>query len=90
MPNQNLRKANQRYVMFYMESPANDNFPYGKFDKFFNWTMTYRRDSDFHRPYGWVAPKSWAWHYPASGNQSIDWSQYPMKDTIPNNLSGKN
>ena len=54
LPNQKRRKPNQRYVMFLMESPLNDNFPYEKFGKFFNWTMTFRRDSDFYRPYGWI------------------------------------
>ena len=33
-----------RYVMFTLESPENDDFPYNQFDDFFNWTMTYRLD----------------------------------------------
>ena len=41
--NQLLFKFN-RYVMFTLESPENDDFPYNKFDDFFNWTMTYRLD----------------------------------------------
>ena len=47
----------QVYVMFLMESPLNSpNFPYKKFGGVFNRTMTYRRDSDFESPYGWVRP----------------------------------
>ena len=56
LPNQRKRKPNQRYVMFLMESPKNDGFPYEKFNNFFNWTMTFRLDSDFPNPYGWVEP----------------------------------
>ena len=37
-----------RYVMFTLESPANDEFPYNSFDDFFNWTMTYRMDRYFN------------------------------------------
>ena len=94
LPNPRRRKPNQFYGMFLMESPLNDNFPYEKFGDYFNWTMTYRRDSDFHRPYGWVAPKDWKWHYAASGNSSIDWSKYPMptssiSQTISKNVTNK-
>jgi len=54
-PKQSLRLPHQIYVMFSMETPLNADFPYRKFDDFFNWTMTYRRDSDIVAPYGWVA-----------------------------------
>lgn len=30
--------------MFTLESPANDDFQYGSFGGFFNWTMTYSLD----------------------------------------------
>ena len=44
--------------MFMLESAS---YPFG-FDSsewcgFFNWTMTYRRDSDFPLPYGKILPK---------------------------------
>ena len=74
LPNQHHRKSNQLYVMFQMESPNYDGFPYQKFKNFFNWTMTYRRDSDFYRPYGWIAPKHWNWHYPPV--IPVDWKLY--------------
>ena len=37
LPNQKLRKTNQRYIMFYLESPINSNFTYETFGNFFNW-----------------------------------------------------
>ena len=35
-----IRKPHQRYVMFYMESPSHNSFPFNEFNNFFNWTMT--------------------------------------------------
>ena len=35
LPNKTKRKPNQRYIMFLMESPKNDGFPYKKFAKYF-------------------------------------------------------
>ncbi len=47
-----LNLSGQRYVMFLLESPITVGAKgHDKFDNFFNWTMTYRRDSDFCRPY---------------------------------------
>ena len=76
LPNKKKRKPNQRYVMFLMESPKNDGFPYPKFANYFNWTMTFRRDSDFHRPYGWVQPKDYQGLYAPSGDVNTDWSTF--------------
>ena len=73
-PNQYHRKSSQRYVMFLMEGPLNEWFPFEKYKNFFNWTMTYRRDSDFYTPYGWIAPKHWEWHYPPV--EPVNWKQY--------------
>ncbi|KAL3219564.1 hypothetical protein MRX96_030322 [Rhipicephalus microplus] len=52
------RLAWQRWVFFLMESPphtgfADFNFTYAMF----NWTMTYRRDSDVYLPYGRITPR---------------------------------
>lgn len=44
------RLSHQRYVYFSMESPLNRPAKDG-FDGFFNWTMTYRSDSDIMTPY---------------------------------------
>ena len=46
------RSLGQRYIYFLLESPAHDNLDYSRFSDFFNWTMTYRRDSDIFAPYG--------------------------------------
>jgi len=81
IPNQKKRLAHQRYVMFMVESSTHDHLEYHKFPHFFNWTMTFRRDSDFYRPYGWIAPLSWHWHYPPA--KPIDWKKY-SKDTAYN------
>ena len=37
LPNQKLRKTDQRYIMFFLESPINSNFTYETFGNFFNW-----------------------------------------------------
>ena len=41
--------------------------------------MTYRRDSDFYTPYGWIAPKDWEWHYPPV--EPINWKEYMTPGT---------
>ena len=46
------RSLHQRYIFFLLESPVNDNLDYSRFAGFFNWTMTYRRDSDIVAAYG--------------------------------------
>lgn len=56
----NWRQPHQRLVFFMMESPAFliHNFQNATYSNFFNWTMTYRWDSDIPRPYGWFSPKA--------------------------------
>ena len=49
------RCLEQRWVFYTKESPGNmPLFP--SLNNFFNWTATYRRDSDFFVPYGSYAP----------------------------------
>ena len=80
------RNPRQNYIMFIEESPVMDSYPamevlgfesppYKKLANFFNWTMSYRRDSDFVIPYGWIAPKNWSSekHVPI---QKLSWSIY--------------
>ena len=43
-----------RYVHYIMESAQYLYMNIAEMNGFFNWTMTYRRDSDFYRPYGRV------------------------------------
>ena len=52
------RRDNQRFVAFVLESPLMMQFAdrFDEFNDFFNWTMTYRRDSDIYAPYGTVNP----------------------------------
>ena len=49
------RGPEQRYVQWMFESPAHSNYdftPAAKLAGFFNWSMSYRLDSTFPRPYG--------------------------------------
>ncbi len=50
------RLANQRYVFWSMESAAWRIHSVAPMAEFFNWTMTYRWDSDVVAPYGYVRP----------------------------------
>ena len=57
LPNQKHRRSNQRYVMYFSESPLNYDYEYDRFSNFFNWTMTYRLDSDIPNPYGRIVQR---------------------------------
>ena len=52
------RPAIQRWVYFIHESPIYTPYDPGIYNGFFNWTMTYRRDSDIFLPYRHYAPLS--------------------------------
>lgn len=57
------RSPHQRYVFFEYESPSFLFSGRGYFlprmmYNFFNWTMTYRWDSDVVHPYGWIEPSN--------------------------------
>lgn len=47
-----IRSPHQRYVMWIIESGCYPSRHLPSFDNFFNWTMSYRLDSDILRPYG--------------------------------------
>ena len=51
-----LRKPNQRYVFWSIESAGWRFVNTNLMTDFFNWTMTYRWDSDIVNSYGWFAP----------------------------------
>ncbi|CAH1788846.1 unnamed protein product [Owenia fusiformis] len=53
-----IRFPHQRWVFFQMESPVLNANEYKNWNGLFNWTMTYRRDSDIHIRYGAVLPTS--------------------------------
>ena len=56
---QRWRRPEQRLVYMNMESPMSWNTPdIITMKNFFNWTMTYRHDSDIPRPYGFFQPIS--------------------------------
>ncbi|KAK3730925.1 hypothetical protein QZH41_000548 [Actinostola sp. cb2023] len=46
------KNANQRWIYFAMESPLNNPVTH-RYNDMFNWTMTYRSDSDIYRPYSY-------------------------------------
>jgi hypothetical protein len=51
------RLPHQRYVFFSIESPAWAAYRVARMANFlFNWTMTYRWDSDVIYPYGYITP----------------------------------
>ena len=54
-PNPKLRRKEQYYVHWMMESPAHlhyDLTSLKKLSNYFNWSMSYRRDAKFSTPYG--------------------------------------
>ena len=54
VPFRDKRSPYQRFIMFELESPRFWKYSFTKYNNFFNWTMTYRSDSDVPIPYGWV------------------------------------
>ena len=66
VPDQTHRRPEQIYVMGLQESPKTTKIDYDSFSGFFNWTMTYRLDSDIPHPYGRTLPKSSEFSYSSS------------------------
>ena len=50
------KPSKQRWIYFLMESPLNAGRNPALFNGMFNWTMTYRLDSDYLVPYGYYGP----------------------------------
>lgn len=50
------RTWKQRWVYFMHENPYFTYYDPARYNVFFNWTMTYRRDSDFFVPYNYYIP----------------------------------
>ncbi|KAL1463916.1 hypothetical protein MTO96_027125 [Rhipicephalus appendiculatus] len=49
----------QKWVFYFMESPSYTNFhDFHLVNDTFNWTMTYRKDSDVYVPYGRIVPRN--------------------------------
>lgn len=76
IPNQKKRKPNQSYVMMILESPMHDSINYEGFADFFNWTMTYRSDSDLPIPYGRILPLNSTNHDFHSRNDVHSWKPF--------------
>lgn len=55
-PDPSKRKASQRYVLWSLESPQYNMQDIPPLNGIFNWTFTYRLDSDVVQPYGWIEP----------------------------------
>ncbi len=68
IPDQRERKPHQRYVMFLKESPLMDWNDHNHLNNFFNWTATYRWDSDLTFTYGWVSQGSVKSKSPTNSN----------------------
>ena len=54
---------------------------------FFNWTMTYRRDSDFHVPYGIIIPKNWDQKHYNSPQKTVNWQEYFPRESYKEQAS---
>ncbi len=50
---------------------------HNSFNDFFNWTATYRWDSDFPIPYGWISPSSQPINGNAPSNENLPDLIYP-------------
>ena len=70
------RSPHQRYIAWMMESAAwREYLDTNPMTNFFNWTMTYRWDSDIVGPYGYVKP---------IGNAPLHPSESRMKQYLSN------
>ncbi|CAG7830503.1 unnamed protein product, partial [Allacma fusca] len=47
-----VRFPDQYWVLYFQEPPLNFHKPMRCYEKFFNWTWSYRMDSDVYMPYG--------------------------------------
>ena len=73
LPNEKQRRSNQRYVMYFSESPMNYKYDLDRFNNFFNWTMTYRLDSDIPFPYGRIVQKRQNFSYVPYLHELKEW-----------------
>ncbi len=78
IPDQRERKPHQRYIMILQESPLMDWNNHNYFNDFFNWTVTYRWDSDFTFPYGWISPGPQVKNGYAPSNDRLPNLNYPQ------------
>lgn len=72
------RRPHQRFIYMTMESPLSSSSSYYQprkptDDLLFNWTMTYRRDSDLPRPYGFFQPHGQEKHSHHNHYYPVQW-----------------
>jgi alpha-1,3-fucosyltransferase len=82
---QKWRQPHHRFVFFMLEPPTfGPLFTSSIYNYFWNWTMTYRLDSDIWRPYGAFIPKKTAiprgrvpraFHHPQQSRRNIPYNQ---------------
>nr|CAD7438979.1 unnamed protein product [Timema bartmani] len=72
------RKPHQRYVLFLLEPPGTYLSDLKDLPNFFNWTMTYRYDSDIYRPYGYFRPLNGSSKMVDPRETSVQWKQPTM------------
>ena len=69
-----LRPTSKRCISI----TINVEFDFFRFHNFFNWTMTYRLDSDIYRPYGWLSERKSQEVYPSP---KLQWMTPPESGT---------
>ena len=81
---QSWRQPHQRFVFFMMESQSYSVANLRAMNGFFNWTMTFRWDSDLPRPYGWfdeiARPDSF---YPSKPARWIPYNETRFRESLP-------
>lgn len=89
------RKTDQIYIFYNQESPSNTRKT-SELNNFYNWTMTYRSDSDIKTPYGFFIEKNTNYQLPTleelkNKNKMAVWmvshcSTYNKREDIVENL----
>ena len=80
------RSPHQRFVFFIMESQAFPIRSLGDMNGFFNWTMTFRWDSDVPRPYGWfeeIDKNKASPFYPHKTDHWIPYDEQKFRHSLP-------
>ena len=69
-----------------------NRYDYDRFSDFFNWTMTYRSDSDIPRPYGRLIPKSREFSYSPNASEEGQWEHVynPAQGSQLSDINTKN
>ncbi|XP_013786900.1 alpha-(1,3)-fucosyltransferase C-like [Limulus polyphemus] len=71
------RKPDQRWILYGLESPKRTKLPWDRIEGLFNWTMTYREDSDIPVRYGEICRET-----SSASQKNHDYLQGKNKDTV--------